>query len=153
MLDAWESGNLAEAVNVLEGWADLSAECLGVCGLLDEGIRVSEQIVTDWESNLTTAVGQLQDWRDAAIEVLSERKALTARPTVVIEVSGGNITGISSSMDVEAYIVDYDEGDENDLLPYVHDQGHARIDLRLSLQSRPEFCLEIADLHERESVD
>lgn len=153
VLSAWEDGDLAGAVNVLEGWAELSKPLLGVCELLDEGIRIAELIVENWEGKIADLVNELDDWRDLAIADLIERKALTEKPAVVIEVSGGNITGISSIMDVDAYVVDYDEGENNDLLPYVEDQGHALISLRESKQSRPEFCLEIIDLHERENVE
>lgn len=153
VLSSWEVGDLADAVNHLEGWALLSQPDLGVCEILDEGIRIAELIVENWEGKIADLVNELDGWRDLAIADLIERKALTEKPAVVIEVTGGNITGISSILDVDAYVVDYDEGEDNDLLPYVEDKGHARISLRETKQSRPEFCLEIIDLHERENFE
>lgn len=153
VVDAWEGGDLAGAVNTLEGWAELSKPLLGVCQHLDEGIRIAELLVVNWEGSISDQVNDLDDWRDEAIADLIERKMLIDKPTVVIEVSGGNITGISSIMDVNAFVVDYDEGENNDLLPYVEGQGHAQISLRESSESRPDFCHKVIDLHARENAE
>lgn len=153
VVDAWEGGDLAGAVNTLEGWAELSKPLLGVCLHLDEGIRIAELLVENWEGSISDQVNELDGWRDEVIADLIKRKMLTDKPTVVIEVSGGNITGISSIQDVDTFVVNYDEGEDNNLLPYVDGEGHAQINLRESSESRPEFCLQIIDLHARENVE
>jgi len=133
VVNNWEEGDLAGAVNVLDGWIEEAQEAQSpdldglVATVLMDGIDRAQSVVRCWESkHLASAVSDLEGWLEEAVTDLAEAGLLPSeKPTVVVELSGGVASGVSAIGNVRVLVLDYDNGSDDDDAPEIPGRNSA----------------------------
>ena len=133
VVNNWEEGDLAGAVNVLDGWIEEAQEAQSpdldglVATVLMDGIDRAQSVVRCWESkHLASAVSELEGWLEEAVTDLAEAGLLPSeKPTVVVELSGGVASGVSAIGNVRVLVLDYDNGSDDDDAPEIPGRNSA----------------------------
>lgn len=151
VVNNWAQGDLAGAVNVLDGWVDKALETQSpdldglVATILMEGADSAKSVVACWESkHLAGAVTSLEVWLEDAVKDLADAGLLPIEePAVVVEISGGNVSGVSALGDVRLLVVDYDNGEDNDDEPEIPNRGARASIADYHRPGEPEFVYRV----------
>lgn len=112
--------------------------------LLSEYCRAAPQLDKDLAETLKA-------WERKWYAILCDEGYVEVKPAAVIEVNGGVATAITRGA-VDVYVVDYDNGEENDDFPVIPMRDDQRASVQLeSKQQDPSFCRLIEMLHTNES--
>lgn len=123
VVENWESGDLAGAVNELGFWLEKNdtgsfSHSHPLFDTLTEGLVQARCVEGNWaQGDLAGAVHALSGWIIAARTTLCEMGLLN--PIAVVEVSGGLVQNVTGAGACEVLIVDYDNGEDDDSLPYI----------------------------------
>lgn len=123
VVENWESGDLAGAVNELGFWLEKNDtgsfnQSHPLFDILTEGLVQARCVEANWEQgDLAGAVHALSGWIITTRTTLCEMGLLN--PIAVVEVSGGLVQNITGAGACSVLVVDYDNGEDDDSLPHI----------------------------------
>lgn len=132
---------LRDLRQLIEG--NKSAPAGSIQELLQEGIDSATLVVGNWEAgDLAGAVHELEQWGEkAACRLESFVGDLPAAspnpaPVVVVEITGGNVSGTTILGQARLLVLDYDNGKDDEECPQIPMRGESRASIGVSSSSQ-----------------